>query len=132
MYTNTLKALAVAGLLFALPATVAAATPTGLWRGMVTTRKKDVNVTIRFHGDQASLHFDQPYACDATATLTTENGNTVTYVFLGQQPTGEFCDSLPNYSMQATTYVAGRLTVRVRSPGDVWDGELLPLSSMSL
>jgi hypothetical protein len=132
MYTNTLKALAVAGLLFASLATATAATPAGLWRGTVTTRKKDVNVTIRFHDDQASLHFDQPYACDATAKLTGEKGNKLVYTFLGIRPTGEFCDSLPNYVLETTTYTAGHLTVRVKSPGEFWDGELLPLGAMSL
>lgn len=124
MYPNTLKALAAVGLLSLFPAMAIAAAPAGTWRGVVSTAKTDVAVTIRFNGQKGDVHFEPPFSCVVTATVQSQSGGTTTYRFGPSANGGRFCDSVFGRSLQVTAQGGAQLHIRFDSPTSSWQGDL--------
>ena len=129
MYLNTLKTLGAAALLALLPAIAVAAAPQGTWQGLIMQANTDVNVTISFDAQRATLQFGDPFACSVPAKFLKEDGATTVYRFSVSTNGGRFCDSLLNRDFRVTAEGNGRLQMTFDSAKVTWHGELRQASA---
>jgi hypothetical protein len=118
------RALGLAALIGVLPAVALAAAPQGQWRGLVQQASTDVAVVVRFDAQAASIHFDEPFACDVPARFLKEDATATVYRFGVSQNGGRFCDSLLGGTVTIAPGSDDHLTIAFDAARNTWRGQL--------
>ena len=129
MYSRTAKpsplgALGLAALLSLLPAVAIASPLQGEWRGLVQQANSDVAVIVRFSGQAATIHFNEPFACDVPAKFMKDDGAASVYRFAPSPRGGHFCDGLFGQNLTVTPGTKGHLSIVFVGGRATWRGEL--------
>ncbi|QDE37750.1 hypothetical protein FIV34_00325 [Luteibacter pinisoli] len=132
MHSKVSRIISAAVLLFLVPLVASATPPTGAWRGMVWTGKKQMILTVHFDGPKATLALGDPYNCRVTMAGLTDYGNRVAYRSeIGPGADG-FCDTVRDAPFVARPLGTDELQIGLDTPGDHWQGQLQRMSPLSM